>query len=187
MVSAKALVTIIDTDSKRVFTEVLEPPPKLIVCGAGDDARPLAALAAQAGFRVTVVDHRPAYLTAERFGAGVRLHEARPEAGLAPLATPGSSVVILTHSEAHDREWLRAALNSPASYIGLLGPRRRGERLLDQIGAAGSERVFTPVGLDLGADGPEQIAVSVVAELLAVRTTRSPQHLREREGGIHAG
>jgi len=178
--------TVIDADAKRVFTEILEPPPKLVVCGAGDDARPLAALAAQAGFRVTVVDHRPAYLTAERFGTGVRLHAARPEEGLGALATEGSSVVILTHSEAHDREWLRAALDTPAAYIGLLGPRRRGERLLAQIGAADSARVFSPIGLDLGADGPEQIAVSVVAELLAVRTARAPRHLRERDGGIHS-
>ncbi|HEY2804536.1 MAG TPA: XdhC family protein [Gemmatimonadales bacterium] len=178
---------IVDEAAQRAFIEVLEPPPRLVVCGAGDDARPLAALANDAGFRVAVVDHRPAYLAADRFPPGVSLHDARPESGLSALSlTADSCVTILTHSEAHDRGWLRAAFDSPASYIGLLGPRRRGERLLAQLGMSDSPRLFSPIGLDVAADGPEQIAVSVVAELLAVRAARAPRHLRERESGIHA-
>ena len=178
--------TEIARSPRRVFTETLEPPPKLIICGAGDDARPLAALAHQAGFRVTVVDHRGAYLGNDRFASGVRLFEARPDAGLGSLGIARSTcVAIMTHSEAHDTGWLKAALASPAGYIGLLGPRKRGERLLGALGAPATDRVFTPVGLDLGADGPEQIAVSIVAELLAARAGREGNHLRNRQAGIH--
>ncbi len=182
-----SLDIVIAEQPRRVFTETLEPPPRLIICGAGDDARPLAALGHQAGFRVTVVDHRAGYLAAERF-PGVRTAEARPEAGLDSLGIgPDSCVVIMTHSEAHDRGWLRAALDSPAGYIGLLGPRRRGEKLLGMAGGDATGRVFTPIGLDLGSDGPEQIAVSIVAELLAHRSGREGSHLRNRQAGIHGG
>ncbi len=178
---------VIAEQPRRVFSETLEPPPKLVICGAGDDARPLAALSHEAGFRVTVVDHRAAYLAAERF-PGVRTREARPEAGLESLGIAADScVVIMTHSEAHDRGWLRAALDSAAGYIGLLGPRRRGEKLLGMVGGDANGRVFTPIGLDLGSDGPEQIAVSIVAELLAVRSGREASHLRDRQAGIHGG
>ena len=172
----------------RVLVEVLEPPPRLIICGAGDDARPLAAIAADAGFRVTVVDHRPAYLSPERFPAATRLVQARPEDGLAALGSDADTfVVIQTHSLAHDRSWARSAAQSAAAYVGLLGPRERGDTILGELPASVRGKVFAPVGLDLGADGPEQIALSIVAELLAVRSGRAPQHLRAREGAIHAG
>ncbi len=172
---------------RRVFVEVLSPPPSLFICGAGDDARPLAALAASAGFGVTVLDHRPAYVTAERFPAARRLECRRPEAGVGDLRVgPDAAVVSMTHSFAHDRDWLRAFLATDARFIGLLGPRDRRDEILRQLGADDEARVFGPVGLDLAADGPEQIAVSIVAELLAVRAGREPGHLRDREAAIHA-
>ena len=171
----------------RVFTEVYAPPPHLIVCGAGDDSIPLVGYAAAAGFRVTLVDHRSAYLTPERFPAATRLLRLRPEDEMNPLPLgPRSYVVLKTHSLAHDREWVRRLLLTEVPYIGLLGPWKRKELILDQIGSTGSRRVFGPVGLDLGAEGPEQIALSIVAELLAVRSGREPRHLRTREGTIHA-
>lgn len=171
----------------RVFTEVYTPPPHLIICGAGDDSIPLVGYAAAAGFRVTVVDHRPAYLTPERFPAAARLLRLRPEEDLSALPLgPRSYVVLKAHSLAHDREWARRLLLTEVPYIGLLGPWKRKDQILDQIGSTGSPRVFGPVGLDLGAEGPEQIALSIVAELLAVRSGREPNHLRTREGAIHA-
>ncbi|HSB72826.1 MAG TPA: XdhC family protein [Candidatus Methylomirabilis sp.] len=171
----------------RVFTEVYLPPPHLIVFGAGDDSIPLVGYAAAAGFRVTVVDHRSGYLTPERFPAATRLLRLRPEEDPSPLPIgPRSYVVLKTHSLAHDREWVKRLLFTEIPYIGLLGPGKRKELILDQIGSTGSHRVFGPVGLDLGAEGPEQIALSIVAELLAVRSGREPRHLRAREGTIHA-
>ena len=176
-----------------VFTEVHLPPPRLLICGAGDDATPLAAGASQVGFRVTVVDHRPAYLSPERFPDAERI-DRRPADGPEGLPLgPRSFAVVMTHSFAQDREWVRHLLRTEVPYIGLLGPRARRDEILAQIDAtgepvatAGTDRLFAPVGLDLGADGPEQVAVSILAELLAVRASTVPHHLRERDGVIHA-
>jgi xanthine/CO dehydrogenase XdhC/CoxF family maturation factor len=178
----------VESDGQRtVFIEVLDPPPDLIVCGAGDDSRPLVAYASDAGFAVTVVDHREAFLTAERFPSAHRLVHLRPD-GEAGTLTIGARtlVVIKTHSYAHDRDWLRVFLGTHASYLGLLGPRARAQEILGELGAAGDGRVFAPVGLNLGADGPEQIAISIVGELLAAHTRQTPGHLREKGQTIHA-
>ena len=173
---------------RSVFVDVLRPPPALVIFGAGDDARPLAALAAEAGFEVTVVDHRRAFLTSERFPPPARLLLRRSEDGLDGLALGRRHfAVVQTHALQHDREWLRLLQPQPLAYLGLLGPRTRKEHILRQLGAADSEKLFAPVGLDLGADGPEQVAVSIVAEMLAVNAGREPAHLRAKRGGIHAG
>lgn len=173
---------------EEAFTETLTPPPNLIVFGAGDDAIPLCAYASDAGFRVTLVDHRPSALSKERFPGAFRLDGRRPEEGTFRLpAGPRALAVVKTHSFAHDREWVRQLLAAGVPYIGLLGPRARGAKILAQIGTPASDRVFTPVGLDLGAEGPEQVAFSIVAELLAVHSSRQPWSLREKEGAIHAG
>jgi len=174
-------------DAHLVFAELFTPPPVLIVCGAGDDARPLVGYAIESGFRVTVVDHRPALATPDRFPPPTRVRVLQPEGDLAALGVDAAtSVVIQTHSLAYDREWLRRMLQTDAAYIGLLGPRGRKEEIVQQVGAADEARVFGPVGLDLAADGPEQIAISIVAELLAVRGRRQPRHLRDRRMAIHA-
>ena len=174
-------------DSRLVFADVLAPPPRLVVCGAGDDSRPLVVYASDSGYAVTVVDHRAAFLSSDRFPAARRLVALRPEDDPAALGIdPDTAVVIQTHSFAHDREWLRHVLRTDASYIGLLGPRARMDQILRQIGAQDSRRVYGPVGLDLGAEGPEQIAISIVAELLAVRADTRPKHLRGRGAAIHA-
>ena len=170
-----------------VFTEVFEPPPVLIVCGAGDDARPLVTYASEAGFAVTILDHRQAFLTADRFPLAERLLCRRPEAGVDDLGVdPRTLVIVMTHSFAHDRDWLKYFLATGAQYIGLLGPRERADGILGQLGARDDSRVFAPVGLSLGADGPEQIAISMVAELLSVFSRQQPGHLREKTEAIHA-
>lgn len=173
-------------DGRRIFVEILPPPPHLVVCGAGDDARPLVAYAADAGFRVTVVDHRPALLEPEWFPQATQRLLARPEdpeIALPPSAR--SLAVVKTHSLSHDREWTRRLLAAGLPYVGLLGPRARKEHILREIGAPGDERVFGPVGLDLGADGPRQVALAIVAELLAFIAHREPRHLSERDEPIH--
>lgn len=175
---------------RGVFFEVLPPPPHLVVCGAGDDARPLVAYAADAGFRVTLIDHRQALLDPAWFPQAARRILARPEdpeIDLPPAAR--SLAVVKTHSLAHDREWTRRLLAAGLPYVGVLGPRARTESILSDIGAsqADGERVFGPVGLDLGADGPRQVAISIVAELLAFIAQREPRHLSERKEAIHAG
>ena len=177
-----------DLDANHVFTDVQVPPPSLIVFGAGEDSRPLVATATDVGFRVTVVDHRPAYLVPDHYSVGTRLLEARADSSLSGLPLgPRTYAVVKTHSLAHDREWVGRLLASNVAYIGVLGPSARVDEMLRELGAEENDRVFGPVGLDLGADGPEQIAVSVVAELLALISGREPGHLRAKEGAIHAG
>jgi xanthine/CO dehydrogenase XdhC/CoxF family maturation factor len=172
---------------RGVFVEVLPPPPPLIVCGAGDDARPLVAYAADAGFRVTVLDHRPALLAPEWFPQASRLVLGRPEDQGIVLPPAGRSLaVVKTHSLAQDREWARRLLAAGVPYVGMLGPHARTESILHEIGRTGDERVFGPVGLDLGADGPRQVALAIVAEMLAFIAGRQPRHLNERKEAIHA-
>ena len=176
-----------EVEALHVFTDAQLPPPTLLVLGAGEDSRPLAVYGADAGFRVIIVDHRPAYLDAGHYPVGTRLVHARPELSVSDLPIgPQTYAVVKTHSLAHDRAWVKQLLGVSVPYIGVLGPRERVADLVRQVGAEGNDRVFGPVGLDLGADGPEQIALSIVAEVLAVLSGRNARHLREREGFIHA-
>ena len=175
------------TGASEIFTEVLLPPPHLIVVGAGDDAIPLCRYAADAGFRVTVVDHREVSLAPDRFPGAARRLVLRPEEGIDSLPVgPRAFAVIKNHSFRHDREWTRHMLSAGVPYIGLLGPRARADEILSQIGTAAGDRIFAPVGLDLGSEGPEQVALSIVAEVLAVYSSRQPWSLREKESAIHA-
>jgi len=176
--------------ARRLFSDVLLPPPKLLVCGAGDDARPTVALAAMMGFRVSVADHRPAYLTAARFPEAQRLFLMRPdeETPDAP-ALPGDAdtyAVIKTRSLMRDTAWVKRLAATEIHYLGVLGPRARNEKIAAELGMQGDPRLFGPIGVDIGADGPEQVGLSIVAELLAVHAHRKPRHLRERTEAIHA-
>lgn len=168
-----------------VFLDALDPPPRLLLFGAGDDAIPLAALAAKTGFRVTVVDHRPAFTAPDRF-PDAAIDVRRPEEGLDGLPVgPDAWAVVATHAIRRDETWVARLLETDVAYVGILGPRDRREEILEALGRDDPGRVYGPVGIDVGADGPAQIAVSVVAELLAVRAGRTPRHLRERERSIH--
>ncbi len=176
-----------------VFCDVFLPPPELVICGAGDDAGPLARVAADIGFRVVIVDRRAAYLTAERFPTAAALVESRPEELLQRLSPDAACyAVVMTHNFADDQGYLRALVGTPAPYIGMLGPRQRTERMLQALGTAGAlgerdaARIYGPVWLDVGTDGAEQVALSVIAEILAVRSGRRADSLRERQDPIHA-
>lgn len=155
------------------FIEPLHPPVPLIITGAGDDAMPVAALAAQAGFRVYVVDHRAAYLTPARFPAAHRLVAARPEQGLTGLPCgPRAMVVLMTHNLKRDQAWAAHWAATPIAYLGLLGPQARRDEITKALPPDILPRCHGPVGLDLGAEGADQIAISIVAELLAVQAGR---------------
>lgn len=190
MVSLKELsadrTEVLRTGGRETFVESLLPPPHLLVCGAGDDARPLAAYATDAGFRVTVVDHRPGLLEAGGFPPSAQRVVARAEELTELPPADRALAVVKTHSLAHDGAWVRRLLEAGLPYVGILGPRARTEKILGEIGAVDSPRIFGPVGLDIGADGPRQVALSIVSELLAFTARRQPRHLCERRKAIHA-
>jgi len=157
--------------SGPVFVRIYRPKPRLFLFGAGPDARPLAALADRLGFAVAVCDWRPALCSREHFPAGAALSVGFPAELAARLdADAGDSAVILSHDFARDRELLEALLRRPWRYLGAVGPRRRTVRLLG--GAEPPERLRSPAGLPIGAQGPEEIAVSIAAEL--IRAYRQP-------------
>jgi xanthine/CO dehydrogenase XdhC/CoxF family maturation factor len=171
------------------FVDVMLPPPRLLVVSAGDDAQHLAALASSVGFRVVVADRRPGLLTRERFPAPIQLVDAdAARLGERVVLDAESFAVVMTHNFVDDTEYLRALLRTPARYLGVLGPRQRTARILGILRSEGpvdEARIFGPVGLDIGTDGAEQVALSVVAEMLAVRSGRRPRSLRERSAPIH--
>ena len=168
----------------RLFLLPLALPPRIVIFGAGPDALPVVRIAAELGWKVTVVDHRPALLLAERFPAAERLIEARPERIQSVLdEQPFDAAVIMTHQLEADREYLRVLAGSSLPYVGLLGPPARAARLLGEIGPAADrlrDRLHAPVGLDLGGRSPQAIAVSIVAEILALRNARIARPLPPR-------
>jgi xanthine dehydrogenase accessory factor len=182
------------TGGVRAFVEVLEPPLRLVVCGAGHDAIPLVRTAAGIGWNPIVVDDRPSFLSHERFpeAAGfVQVEAPEHVAKVAPVDAR-THVVVMTHNFLRDKEYLRSLLGSPASFIAMLGPAARTERLLMELRDEGvavtdadRDRIHAPAGLDLGAEGPEEIAQAIVAEIIAAKHGRAGGFLRERPGPIH--
>lgn len=177
----------------RAFVEVLEPALHLVVCGAGHDAIPLVEFGARLGWKVEVLDDRKAFLDPDRFpGAASRIDTEPTDAATAVRVDERTHVVVMSHNFLRDRDYLRAFLPTPASYIGMLGPKARLERLLAELRDDGFTpqaddlaRVHGPAGLDIGAEGPEEIAWSIVAEILAVRRASTAGFLRDRSGPIH--
>jgi len=176
-----------------VFYETVEPTTLLSIFGAGDGAQPVARLARELGWRVVVADPRPSMATEARFPGATRLVTAPAEELVARAApAPGSLAVIMTHHYVHDRPLLRQLLPLPLAYLGMLGARGRAKKLLAELEAEGLAltperlaRLHAPVGLDLGADGPEEIALSIVAEMKAVLAGRDARPLRDRGLPIH--
>ena len=185
----------IDTDAGpvRALLELLSPPLRLTVYGAGNDAQPLVRLAASLGWHITVVDGRPNLATAARFpeAAAVRIVPVRELETQMP--DPAAYHVLLSHNYAYDLAALQTLLPSSAPYIGLLGPRAKAARLLDDLDLSKAQstdflqnRLHSPIGLCLGGETPEEIALAIVAEIQAVKNGRQPQHLRDTTMAIHA-
>jgi xanthine dehydrogenase accessory factor len=178
----------LDGVAAGIFIEALHPPVSLIVFGAGPDALPVVELARELGWRTEVVDLQARPVTRTRFEVADRVTLARPEDVSAQVRiTPRTMTLLMSHNYSHDRAMLDFLLSSRARYIGVMGPRQRTERMLEDLGAsrAAADRLHAPAGLDIGADGPRQIAVSIIAEIGAVLDGRPGGMLRERRGAIH--
>jgi xanthine/CO dehydrogenase XdhC/CoxF family maturation factor len=173
----------------EVLIEVLEPPPHLFVFGTGLDAVPVVTLAKALGWTVTVCDHQGHFATQERFAAADRRLVLPPDAVRATVdraARPAA--VVLSHDVAFDRAVLGALLPSRARYVGVLGPRRRTDRILDDLGAAPESRarLHAPIGLDLAAETPAEVALAILAEAQSVLAGTSATPLRLCHESHHA-
>jgi xanthine dehydrogenase accessory factor len=179
---------VVAEDGERVFYEPLLPPLRLVVCGAGHDAIPLVRQAAEVGWRVVVADVRRALLTPERFPGASELVDADPGAAAEAIGPDErTAVVLMSHNYLRDIAYLRSFFDLPLAYLGVMGPRGRTEQMLAEIGAPEAlDRLHAPAGLDIGAEGPEEVAHAIVAEILAVTRGRAGGPLRYRRGPIHA-
>ena len=177
----------------EAFVEYVSPPVSLFVFGAGPDAVPLVRLAKELGWHVTIVDWRAAYLTAEAFPSADNRVLAHPGEAETTFTVPrGAAAVVMSHNFNNDAAIVRALLASAASYIGLLGPRAKSDLMMNRLAEEGfvpSEEEMahfhSPVGLDIGAETPEEIALAIVAEIQATLHERPGTPLRRREGPIH--
>ena len=178
----------------EVFVEVIQVPVPLVIFGAGYDAMPMTRLAKEVGFHVTVADVRPAYATPERFPGADSVTVVRPEDIARLDLNEKTAAVIMSHNYLTDRAFLKALLPLPLRYLGLMGPKARARKMIQELlqeGFTASEaailsRIHNPVGLDIGAENPEQIALAILAEIQAVLSGHAGGLLREKKSSIHA-
>ena len=169
---------VVEIAGARYFLHAMNPPLRLFVVGAVHIAQALVPMASLLGYAVTVIDPRRAFVTGERF-SGVKVSTDWPDDALATVGLDArSAVVTLTHDPKLDDPALRVALASPAFYIGSLGSRRTHGRRIERLAAAGLTqealaRIHAPIGLDIGAVSPAEIAASIVAEFTSVLRARA--------------
>jgi xanthine/CO dehydrogenase XdhC/CoxF family maturation factor len=176
------------------FVEPLEPPVRVLICGAGEDVIPLVRLAAAIGWETVIADDRENLLNHDRFPEATRFVylpqalDVVKEAGVDRL----TAAIVMSHNYMRDQDYLKALLGTDVVYIGMLGPKARLRRLLPDLAKEGiypseedERKMHGPAGLDIGAEGPEEIAWAVIAEILAVRTGRNAGFLKNRQGPTH--
>jgi xanthine/CO dehydrogenase XdhC/CoxF family maturation factor len=176
------------------FVEVLEPSSRLLICGAGVDAIPVVRFAAGLGWRPVVIDDRDRFLTKDRFPEAEAFIPVSKPVEAADKARPDrrTFVVVMSHNYLRDKDYLRSFLGTDVAYIGSLGPRKRLDAVLTDLAKEGVEpseqdleKIYAPAGLDVGAEGPEEVAWAIMGEVLAVRAGRRAGFLRDRKGHIH--
>lgn len=182
--------SVVETGDGRALVEVVAAPSRLIVCGAGHDAAPLVAFGASLGFQVVVVDDRRVFLDRERFPGASALVTCRPSELVEHVEIDERSyVVLMSHNYLRDLDYLVSLSTTSPAYVGALGPGGRLDRLLGDLTEQGVElsgeflgRLHGPAGLDVGAEGPAEIAWAILGEIMAVRRGRPGGKLRGRKG-----
>jgi len=173
----------------QVLVEYLPPARRLVVCGGGHDAQPLVRMARLLGWQVTVIDSRAHFARASRFPDADSVLLGSLDGSFDPLPLmQDAAVAIMTHSLQQDAYWLACALRSGAPYVGQLGPRERTQRLLSDmtdLPPQALERLHYPIGLDLGGDTPEAVAMAILSEMTAVLNGRRGGMLKARAAAIH--
>ena len=178
---------------QHFFVAYYQPPISLIIVGAGNDALPLAVMSYMIGWTVAVVDGRSSHATLQRFSQADTLLVGKPRDVIGQLILEErTAVVLMTHNYNYDLEMLEMLADKPVSYIGLLGPASKRNRMLMELEQKGIDlletsfqKIYGPTGLDLGAETAEEIAVSIVSEIMSVMMQKDPIHLRQKQTAIH--
>jgi xanthine/CO dehydrogenase XdhC/CoxF family maturation factor len=181
-------LSLVPIAEMAIFRETVQPPPSLLICGAGDDVQPLVRLAKELSWHVTVADPRADFASSKRFPEADKIFIVRPEDLVSRVPADAYTLaVVMTHHYRHDLPFLRALLPQPLAYLGLLGPKKRAEKILNDLAATPAQcaRLHAPVGLDLGGDTPEAVALAILSEMQAVLAGRDARPLSERTGPIH--
>ena len=166
----------VDEKGERIFQERISRPAKLVICGAGHVSMPIIRMGKMLGFHVTVVEDRPKFADDARRAEADQVYCEPFEDGLAKIKGDTDTwFVIVTRGHRYDTDCLRTILGKPRAYVGMMGSKRRTEIVKDQLEAEGVERdmleaVHTPIGLKIAAETPEEIAVSIMAEIIQIKT-----------------
>jgi len=174
-----------------VYIQAFATPPRMVIFGAIDFSAEVAKVAADIGYRVTICDAREPFVSSPRFSESAEVVVEWPDRYLdGQELGPRDVVLVFTHDPKFDEPALTAALDTGAGYVGALGSRRTQERRVERLRDAGLEegsiaRINAPCGLDVGARTPSETAISILAEVIAVRTGRTGESLRETSGPIH--
>jgi xanthine dehydrogenase accessory factor len=177
----------------EAFLEFLPPNLHLVIAGAGNDSQPLVELASVLGWQISVLDGRPAYASTGRFYKADQVLVVKPEQVFDHLSIdPQTVFVLMTHNYNYDLALMKLILEREFSYLGMLGPKKKLERMFGELEDAGLSisdekraKVHGPVGLDIGAETAEEIALSIVAEIKAVLSGRSAKFLKDKIAPIH--
>jgi len=181
------------TQTFTAFIECIQPAVSLVIIGAGNDSIPLVQMAQVLGWETTVADGRPNYARQDRFGSNCQVLVSKPEHLLDQLTIDRQTVfVLMTHNYNYDLAVLRYLIGKDLAYIGSLGPKKKLDRMLNELreqgiepGSAQVDVIYGPSGLDIGAETPEEIALSILAEIKSVLSGRKGQSLRNLDDAIH--
>ena len=171
----------------------MRPVIQLVIAGAGNDVMPLAKIAALMGWHTVIADGRADHPTSQRFPSAQKLLVAKPGQVLERVKVDEQTVfVLMTHNYNYDLELLNLLIQTDADYIGILGPKKKLERMFGELNDRGvtvgkeqQDKIFGPGGLDIGAETAEEIALSIAAEIKAVLSARNGRSLRLEAGPIH--
>lgn len=180
-------------ESLTGFVELIKPPVELIIAGAGNDAFPLVQMANILGWHVTITDGRRTHANEQRFPSAKKIITAKPAETIQQIDITEQTVfVLMSHNYNYDLAMLKELIKEQCSYIGILGPKIKMEKMLGELQKKGmnisnkdKEKIYGPVGLDIGAETAEEIALSIITEIKAVLAKRNGNTLREKNGSIH--
>ena len=181
-------------DEISALIQVLHPAVSLVIFGAGNDAIPLVSIARIAGWHITVIDGRNTHVTKERFAEADKIYISKAESALHTVKADERTVfVLMTHNYNYDMEVLRQLSQTDCHYIGILGPKKKLDRMIEELTLSGTpvtatqlKKIYSPIGLDIGAETAEEIALSIAAEIKAVLSGKNAKSLRDKEEPIHS-